>query len=449
MKKISKEVLGTIRFGLLFRKLATNDNDLKNLNEVEKEIYLNKNKINMEDIDESLIVNEIKEIFFKNNSYQLLWLYRCIIDKNGCLLYHLSPYLKEIAKTTRGGLNIYKRLGWDIHVLYMYQLICDNFKNNKPTGVEGALDDFSIFQNILNIFNDESLFILKIASFMHDIGIVDGVADHEIKGVKWAEKRFNEIGLNSTDLSNIGVKLSINEIYSIIKFIVGNHSIINQISSELGDNYVKDKIKEGQNSLNGYGLLFFNTNIAKILYLISAADLMAVNDILLTSEKINETEDAIIFFENILNNRYIERDYMKYGIQRFKSLLNDSIKPAFNDEIFKTIISSLGYDFRSIAKFIYDIPRMSYAMTFVKPQKEYSIGLKMFCLIYEKMNRNNINDKNISLKFDPDINYDELGRYLSNNTIDKILKEEKIKLVYDEEQNYMSITYKKILSAKS
>ena len=83
-------------------------------------------------------------------------------------------------------------------------------------------------------------------------------------------------------------------------------------------------------------------------------------------------------------------------------------------------------------------------MTFVKPQKEYSIGLKMFCLIFEKMNRNNINGKSISLKFDPDINYDELGRYLSNNTIDKILEEEKIKLVYDEEQNYMSITYKKI-----
>ena len=447
MKKINSEVLKSIRFGLLFRKLALNDNDLNNFNKIEKEIYLNKNKIKMEEVDDSLIVSEIKEIFSKENSSQLLWLYRCINDKEGCLLYRFSPYLKDIAKTTRGGLNIYKRVGWDIHVLYTYQLICDNFKNNKPTGVEGAIDDFSIFQNMLKSFNDESLFILKISTFMHDIGIVDGVADHEINGVKWVEKRFDEINFSYEDFSNTGVKLSINEIYSIIKFIVGNHQIINQIGSELGDNYVRNKIKEGQNLLTGYGLHFFNTNIAKIMYLISAADLMAVNDILLTSEKMNETKDAIVFFESVLNNKTLERDYIKYGIQRFKSLLNDSIKEAFNEEIFKDTISSLGYDFNQIAKFIYEIPRMSYAMTFVKPQKEYSIGLKMFCLIYEKMRRDNINVKNISLKFDPDINYDELGSYLSNNSIDKILEKEKIELIYNEEQSYLSIKYKKILSA--
>lgn len=442
MKKIDSEILKSIRFGLLFRKLAINDNDLNKFNEIEKEIYLNKNKIKIEDVDNSLIVSEIKEIFSKENSSQLLWLYRCISDKEGGLLYRFSPYLKDISKITRGGLNIYKRAGWDIHVLYTYQLICDNFKNNKPTEVEGAIDDFSIFQNTVNSLDNECLFILRISAFMHDIGVVDGVADHEINGVKWVEKRFNEFNFSNEDLSNLGVKLSINEIYSIIKFIVGNHQIINQIGAELGDIYVRDKIKEGQNSLSGYGLKFFNTNIAKIMYLISTADLMAVNDILLTSEKMNETKDAIAFFESVINNKPFERDYTKYGIQRFKALLNDSIKEAFNEEIFKDTISSLGYDFNQIAKFIYEIPRMSYAMTFVKPQKEYSIGLKMFCLIYEKIRRDNINVKNISLKFDPDINYDELGSYLSNNSIDKTLEEEKIELIYNKEQSYMSIKYK-------
>ena len=441
MKKITQELIEQIRFGLLFRKLALNDEDVSKLSEIEKEIYLNKNIINIEDVDNSLIVSELKEVFFKSNSSQLLWLYRCIGDENCCLLYNFSSYMKDISKTTRGGLNIYKRVGWDIHVLYVYQLICDNFKNNKSTEVEGSPKEFVVFQSILNSIDDESLFILKIAAFMHDIGIVDGVADHEIKGVKWVEERFNEIGFGEKDLLNKGIKLSINEIYDILKFIVGNHQIINSIGSELGDNYVIEKIKEGQNSLSGYGLEFFNSNIAKIMYLISAADLMAVNDILLTQEKMKETKDAIDFFESVLNNKASERDYMKYGIQRFKTLLNDSIKEEFNEKYFKDIINNLGYDPSLIAEFLYNISRMSYAMTFVKPQKDYITGLKMFCLIYEKMTRDNINVQNICLKFDPDINYDGLGTYLSNNSIDKILEEGKVELIYNTEENFISVKY--------
>ena len=440
-KRITINVLESIRFGLLYRKLALNDNDVSTLNETEKEIYLAKNKISIIDVDENLIFNGLNDIFLKSSSSQILWLYRCIYDEQGCFLHKLSPYMKDISKITRGGLNVYKRIGWDIHVLYVYQLICDNFIDNKSTGVIGATNDFSMYQEIMNSLDDESLFILKISAFLHDIGVVDGVKDHEINGVKWVEKRFNEIGFNRDILCKIGIFLSYEEIYSILKFIVGNHQMINQIGSEISDKYIFNKIKDGQNSLEDKGLHFFNSNIAKIMYLLSAADLMGVDDLLLTSEKHNETEESLEYVEKILINGFYERDTIKYGIQRFRSLLNDTIKTDFSDEAFKENIDILGYNSNKIASFIYHIPQMSYAMTFVKPQKKYLVGLKMFCLIYEKMSRENIDIKDTKLKFDPDINACELGSYIEKNSINEILEEKKVKFTYFKEEGNMNISY--------
>ena len=45
MKRINKESLSTIRFGLLYRKLALHDNSVSELNDLETYIYSSNNQI--------------------------------------------------------------------------------------------------------------------------------------------------------------------------------------------------------------------------------------------------------------------------------------------------------------------------------------------------------------------------------------------------------------------
>ena len=66
--------------------------------------------------------------------------------------------------------------------------------------------------------------------------------------------------------------------------------------------------------------------MADIMYLLSAADLMAVNDTLLTNHKLIETREAYSFFCAVIKNGLQERNKIMYGIQRFRSLLEDSMK---------------------------------------------------------------------------------------------------------------------------
>ena len=441
MKKITREELRNIRFGILYRKIALNDKSVEGLSEMEIALLDSNMCITSNDIDASLTITSIREVFLDQDSSQLFWLYRSLQIIDGNYLYSISPATRAISKVIRGGLNVYKRIGWDIHVLYAYQLICDNFPMNKPTFVEGAPTDFTELKTIENRLDVESRFILRIATFLHDIGVVDGVKDHEKKGVKWVDTRVDELNLSDDFLIKNGIKLSLTQIKEVLKFVIGNHQIINQIGSEISDKYASKRIISGANSLTGYAKVFFYNHIADIMYLLSAADLMAVNDTLLTEQKSIETREAYMFFSSVMKNDVIDRDRIKCGIQRFRSLLMDSMKNDFRDEVFYSLIIDIGFDPEAIANYLYLIPQMNYAMTYVKPQCNYMVGLKMFCLTFEYMKSHFLDPNYTSLKFDPDIDYIATGKYLECTSVDDALADNRIKLKYDSAENELSIEF--------
>lgn len=441
MKKISMEDLKGVRFGLLYRKMALKDKSVEGLSDLEVKLLTSNMIINLNDINEEFSMIPIRDIFLKEDSSQILWLYRSLQVNGESYLHSISPATKAISVIVRGGLNVYKRIGWDIHVLYAYQLVCDNFPMNKPTFVEGVQNDFSKMKSIENEFSSECRFILRIATFLHDIGVVDGVKDHEKKGVKWVEARVDELNLSDDFLANNGIRLSLDDIKDILRFIVGNHQIINQIGSEISDAYAAKRVLSTADTLSGYAKVFFDEHIADIMYLLSAADLMAVDDTLLTEQKAIETCDAFTFFREVMRNGLIERDGIKYGIQRFRSLLKDSLKDAFYDEVFYNLVASMGFNPDEMAMDLYLIPQMNYAMTYVKPQHDYSVGLKMFCLIFSYMKRHSLDPSSTSLKFDPDIDYISAGEYLKFTSVEEALTDKRIKLMYDPSENNLSIEF--------
>lgn len=223
-----------INYGKVFRKLALCEDNIEDLSEFEKELYFNNGEISIKEPFPVFEKEQFANIFFDDNSAKILWILKCEkSDENK--LYKFCDYLKSVSSTKRGGLNVYKRMGWDVHVLYAYQMVSENFAKCLNLDIPGAPTDFSLYHNIYKILSNEAKFILKIATFLHDVGVVDGVSDHEIKGVRWVEQRYYELGITDTLLEQNGIFIPTYEIVELLKIIVGSHQIMNQIGSEISD----------------------------------------------------------------------------------------------------------------------------------------------------------------------------------------------------------------------
>ena len=128
------------------------------------------------------------------------------------------------------------------------------------------------------------------------------------------------------------------------------------------------------------------------------------------------------------SEKYELRDNFKWGIQRYRSYIADSLKEKFEDNEFSNEIFKLGYDPKRIAVFLYDIKLMCYAITTFKPQKDAKTGLKLICVLYDFFVINNINPKETTIKFNPDIDFVDLEEHLINNSIEDIKRKDDLKI---------------------
>lgn len=413
MEITSKNILD-IDFAKVFRKMALEEDKTEGLSPAEVKLFENRGNIEFNGDLADLLPKTLAEVFFRGDSSKMLWILRCIRKGSGNFLYDLCAYLKDVSPVKRGGLNIYKRVGWDIHVLYSYQLVTDNFAKNIVTSIPGAPRDFSLYHEIYTKLSEEALFILRISTFLHDIGVVDGVSDHEFKGIRWVNERYQELEISPQMLRDHNISLSENDIINLLKIIVGSHQMMNQIGSEISDFWVYEKIQDAKKQL-GYSekaTAFFEKYIADIMFLLSAADLMAVNDTLLTTEKTGETLESYTYFSELLKRGFYERDTARYGIQRYRSLLPDVKKSQLSDELFNSIVEKLGYHASEVSAFLYDVKQLSYAMTVVKPQSDFAVGIKLMCILFELVKKHRLQPRYARVKFHPDINYMFVGEYL-------------------------------------
>lgn len=404
-----------INYGKVFRRLALEENNTEDLSEYEKELFLNNGEFVLSEPLPIFEKEQFANIFFDDNSAKILWILKCEKSEEN-KLYKFCDYLKSVSSTKRGGLNVYKRMGWDVHVLYAYQVVNENFAKCLSLDIPGAPTDFSLYHNIHKTLSNEAKYILKIATFLHDVGVVDGVSDHEIKGVKWVEQRYSELGISDLKLKQNNIVITNKEIIELLKIIVGSHQIMNQIGSEISDYFVFQTLTRARSQLREFSKAteIFENYIAEIMLLLSAADLLAVNDTLLTQDKMNETLESYNYFKLLLRQEFVVRDTQKYGIQRYRSLLPDEKKMAFTDAVFFSIVDNIGYEFEEITAFLYNIKQLSYGMTVVKPQSDLSVGIKLFCIINEIVKKANMSVAQTSIKFYPDIDHIKVGQLLTN-----------------------------------
>ena len=161
--KFSIDELLNADYGKIYRSLALkneeSEENYKRFTNVEKYIYDNDGIINQEEY-ENYIQPKMSDILFNENSAQYLWLFRCTKSNKGNLLSDMFSYIGESSEIKRGGLNIYKRLGWDIHVLYVYQLINRNLAQNIKTEFENTNKIIEKYNTMYNDLSVDAKFIL-------------------------------------------------------------------------------------------------------------------------------------------------------------------------------------------------------------------------------------------------------------------------------------------------
>lgn len=383
-------------------------------------------------------------LFFESDSFLLFWICKCLSYNKKSLLSYLNNYISLVCNTKRGGLNTYKLNGWDVHILYVYQLINYNISNIIiPKAYHWYFDVIPFFKFINSLYlnlSKEAKFILKMGGFLHDIGVTIQVKDHETLGANITEEFYDELNIEEHQITKLGIDLEYHEIIVAIKEIIGNHQIINQISAEVSDKYIYDKIEKIRNSFS------FSTRLCRILQddfvelmtILAIADMMAVDDSLLTESKINEIKESFDFLKKIINTGVYTRNHKTYAIKRLISLLADDLKSSSKDIIYNYLRTCQDAG-ASLTEFLYNVKFLSYGMAAIKPlhNTEKTLKLIEFCnLIYLK---SNITLSDLVFKFNPDINLNKLDNIL-NYSINDILSNKMIKFCINKEENIIEIS---------
>lgn len=375
--------------------------------------------INNDDITD--VGNLMSSILFDSDSSNLLWFCQCVHIKNKSILALINSYIDQISKIKRGGINTYKRNGWEVHVLYVYQLINYNFsKNIVPIAYHWEFDVcpiFEYFHTLYNSLSNSAKFILNIGSFIHDIGVTIAINDHETKGIPLVEKYYLELGISESDLKENNIKMTQHEIIVILKILVGHHQLINQVAAEVSDKIINNKLQLIKKNLCSSGLKdFLNTEFIKIMYLLAAADMMAVDDSLLSNIKFKEITDASQYLQGIVMGKSYIRDKTKYGIQRFKCFLNDKLK-TIRDEDLDHLIIGYGIQPELIWHFMYDIQVISYGVAAIKPLNDTVLATKFIAALYLIVTKYNKNYSDIAVCIKADFDADFIKEILQEHDV--------------------------------
>lgn len=431
IKSLSEySALSSIRFERFYRNKALGlecQEEIKNT--YVEELYQN-GYIENKDIDLDKLQESPFSLFEDKESHYLLWLCHCIVYDGKSLLSWINDYINNISNITRGGINTYKRNGWTVHVLYVYQLVNYNFAYNVlPVATKWDFNAKSIIDSFGNEYRgltNEAKFILKIACFMHDIGVQIDVNDHELLGVPLVEKNYSLLKISDKSLLNNNIQFTKEELVFILKIIVGNHQLINHIAAEVSDFVIFKKICEIKSMVASENVKkFFTNEFSNVMYLLGAADMMAVDDLLLSEIKFDEITEAKEYIQRIIvSNDYI-RDYKRYGIRRLKCFLNDSLKNV-PDELIMSMIYENKCNTDQLLQFMYEVQGICYGVAAIKPMNDFPLTIKFICALYRMVIKRTVDYKNVLIKINSDFCNDYIKQLLCNSIdiVDKILNYE-------------------------
>lgn len=347
----------------------------------------------------------IRDTIFSNDWALLMFVTNFIKKNNSRVLLDNFPLLKKTDEIKRGGINLYKIDGWCTHIvvglIISNQLLAKGEWPETLPKIRESDNLLNLCSSIFNKFSKDDLLVFRIGTLIHDIGVIDGVPDHDIKGIKYVKPALKELGINQDWLESSKSKWLMSDLELALEMFVGQHSLLSKYYGELGANEINSLIEKYIKSKKLSSKLKFwvaNT-LADSLFLFIIGDIAAVNENLINKNKIESLKTARSSFQKaLLSNSKPKKDYYNYGIERLKGFLDiydvDSIhKLLLTSKTSRTMIELLG----SISRLDYLIAHLNKIDT---PFDRIVFLNNLVMYINENIN---ISITKIIVKFDPDM----------------------------------------------
>ena len=361
-------------------KRAKTENEKNEIKELERKKLPNLNNI---EIDIEKLEKEFINLIFDDNSSQLLWILYSKYQDGENYIDKISDILKRQNKVIRSGTNTYKINGWMTHTLYVYQIINNNIsKNIELSNFNRDIKNKIQIQELNQIYNElniESKILLKIYALIHDIGVLDGVQNHDENGMKYVEKVLEEIGLTEKELEKNNIKIRLQDFVQILKIVIKYHTLITSLSTEGSDKYVE----------NSYGNLIsaipdvetIKNNIPRILLILAYADIIAVDDSLMNLEKYNRIKEGYYFFESVTQNKIPVRDKEKVAIERICDTVGKVTYESLK-KLLDNILEKYSIDKSNFIEDMYNIKIMKFAGPLMKTVNNVELTIRIYSEIF-------------------------------------------------------------------
>lgn len=299
-----------------------------------------------------------------------------------------------------------------VHVLYVFQLVSFNIRNDViPTSFLGESSElketFHIMNRLYWEMEEESRFILNVLALIHDIGVVDGVQNHDKDGEKYVTGILKDLSITSSILQTKNIELGFDSFCELLRIFVSNHTLINKISAEESDLCIHDKCEAILERLSIYNDLSNKifSDMASIFLIIGMADLIAVDDKLFTLPKFTLAYDSYNFLQKMFLGFPCNRDRENVAMMRLHQMLPED---TYNDLKLDSlnILDQLSVQSEQFWNGLYEIYEFEYATAFLKLLKSLRKVLFVLSKILDFISKKqdySLFDKSV-VKFDSDMN---------------------------------------------
>ena len=386
IKNIRSEILN-FNFDKYYKELAVQLKIIKDKDECDS--YRNAERKKLSDyIDVEIDFSEIKENFINiimdKDSAQLLWILYSKYSDGENFIDKISNVLMLENKVIRGGFNTYKMNGWMCHTLYAYQIANYNIAYDKEIINFGGRPEIKRQVHELwelhQKLTPDMVFILRVFTLIHDIGVIEDIPHHTEVGVKYVEKVVEELGITDETLSKNGIGIDLKNLCEILKVLTKNHILITALSTEKSDKCVREEYLELLSSLPN--VLGIKESNPIILLLFAYGDIIAVDEKLMNEDKYERVKDGYNFFNLILQNKTWERDKRKVAIERICDIVG-SIKYNDLDKRIKSIFEKNNINEEAFLDNMYNIKHFNYSSPLMKTVNDIETTIKVFNALFE------------------------------------------------------------------
>lgn len=422
-------------------KVVNTEYERNEIKELEKKKLPDLNNI---EIDVEKLKKEFTNLIFDENSSQYLWILYSKHQDGENYIDKISDILKRQNKVIRGGTNTYKMNGWMAHTLYVYQIVNNNIpKNIELQNFDGYIQNkiqIKELNKIYNELNHESKIVLKVFALIHDIGVLDGVKDHDQNGMKYVEKALEEIGLTEKELEKNNIKIRLQDLVQTLKIVIKYHTLITSLSTEGSDKYVENSYRNLIKAIPNVETI--KNNIPRILLILAYADIIAVDDSLMNLEKYNRIKEGYYFFESVTQNKIPVRDKEKVAIERICDTVGRITYETLKNSI-DNILKKYSIDKSNFIENMYNIKIMKFAGPLMKTVNNPELTIRIYHEIFDIIGQTENKEflKEYTIIFVPDRHENDFVEQFENGNFFKCA--EMMKNTNENEVIYRNIKIKK------